>query len=150
MLKFTLNCRLSVFMCAFVLMFFCFGCVGKKAYVGEKCDTTNWPKFVSGEQIVYPTEHALFIFSITKLNEDGEYLLKGTMDGSKGKFKSFDRLLTHKSRFNLLLSKNNVVIDSIAFHPKGTNFSGKTPIERKFKTTPFDSIAVTYYLYVVS
>ena len=120
------------------------GCVFKKPYVGMKFDTSDWPKYSSGEKITHPTSAFMFEFTITETEEEGEYILQGTMDGTRGSVKSFNHLVIQDCRFSIVLSKDNLVVDNIIFFPIGDDHRQKLPFKRTFKTVPFDSVVVTY------
>jgi hypothetical protein len=139
--------RITIFI-PLIILFLCSSCNLKKPYVGLEVNTANWPKYLSGEMITFETDHAVFELTITETNEDGEYLLQGTMDGSGGSLKSIGSLVTNQSRFSLLLSKNNVVVDNVSFFPLGTDYLNKLPFKKTFKTVPFDSITLTYQISV--
>jgi hypothetical protein len=132
----------------FIILFLCSSCNLKKPYVGLECDTTDWPRYSSGETITFETNHAVFEMKITETQKDGEYILEGTMDGSEGAFKSIGSLVTNQCRFSILLAKDNVVVDNISFFPKGTDYLHKIPFKKTFKTVPFDSITLSYQIYV--
>jgi hypothetical protein len=130
----------------FVLLYS--GCSLKSPYVGRMVNTENWAKYFSGENITFPTDAANFELTITKTKEDEEYFLEGTMDGSEGSLKSISHLVASECRFNLLLAKNNVIVDSISFFPIGDDHTRKLAFKRKFKTVPFDSVTLIYTMSV--
>ena len=124
------------------------GCSLKKPYVGLQVNTNDWVKYSSGEKINFETDAADFELTITKTEEEGEYLLEGIMDGSDGSLKSIHHLVIRECRFSLILAKDNVVVDNVSFFPQGTDHTHKLPYKKKFKTVSFDSVTITYEMSV--
>lgn len=133
---------------AILFLSFCTGCNIPKPYVNRQVDTTTWLQYESGKTFIITSEHLTFEFTITESQEDGVYYLKGTMDGSGGSLKSIDHFDEYKSWFRLLLANEGVIVDSPLFSPQGTDHTHKLPFEKKFKTVPFDSIQITYFITV--
>ena len=86
----------------------------------------------------------IFDFTISKGQVEGEYVIEGNIDGTKGKAKSWSFLVTSGCRFSLVLAYNEVVIDCIGFFPLGDRLVRKIPFKMKFKSTPFDAVFIDY------
>ncbi len=91
-----------------------------------------------------PDEPYQFEFTVSEGSVEGEYIAEGTMDGSEGSLKSITALVESESRFGLVLAKDGVVVDYIAFSPTGGWVSGKAAFKRTFTSAPFDAVTVSY------
>ncbi|MCP4691454.1 MAG: hypothetical protein GY859_25645 [Desulfobacterales bacterium] len=123
------------------------GCAHK--YVGRDvnvntpfwCSSPDLPvSCVMGDQ----GEAFVFEFTTSRGGVEGEYVVEGTIDGTEGTLKSIDALVRSDCRFGLVLAKDGVVIDYIAFSPDGVYLSRKIPFKKTFTSEPFDAITITY------
>jgi hypothetical protein len=125
------------------------GCVlFKDPYIGRNYNTSDWPKFSSGEKIKMQTEEMTIELTITRQEDGQTYVLEGTIDLSSGSAKCFYFLDLRGSRFSLILAEDNLVVDNIYFLPLGTDIKRPLPFKKTFKTVPFDSIELLYQISV--
>jgi hypothetical protein len=135
--------------CLLILSVSISGCILlQKPYVGRMFDTSDWPKFASGEKVFVQTNAAVFEMTVTRSDDGQTYVLEGTMDGSNGSLKSLDHLIVQDCSFSLILAKDNLVVDNVSFFPIGTDHTHKLPFKRTFKTVPFDSFQISYQIAV--
>ncbi len=116
-------------------------------FIGRQVDTTYWWHVESlPNSRILGNEDSYFVFEMTisKGDVEGEYLLEGHIDPTKGKAKSWGTFQTQKCRFTLLLAKDGVITDKVSFMPVGNSLSRKLPFSKKFKAAPFDSATITW------
>ncbi len=139
--------RIKYFFVIIALIIIITACVTSKRYVGTKVNVNSghWCKFENFPASCFQEDNAfLWEYTISKGNNEGEYILEGTMDGSSGSLKSFSRMQTSECDFAVILVKDNVVIDYIRFSPIGTDVSAKNRFSRTLKTAPFDAVVIDW------
>ncbi len=95
--------------------------------------------------------HLVFDFSIKKGEREGEYIIDGTMDPSQGDLASISHLVPAKSRFNLLVIRDGVIVDNVGFRPR----AGFGNTDRPWPFTinldmpeGLDGVTLTYFISV--
>jgi hypothetical protein len=121
----------------------------KDPYIGRKYDTSDWPKFSSGEKIKMQTEEMTIEMTITRQEDGQTYVLEGTLDISSGSAKCFYFLDLKSSWFSVILAEDNLVVDTIYFIPLGTDIKRPLPFKKTFKAVPFDSVVLFYKISVM-
>ena len=126
-------------------MIYSAGCSLPKPYVGRPVDiySGHWCHINSFGDC-YKLERGGFVFTfvVDRTNNENGYVIKGTIDPTKGEYKSWDNMI--KSRFVIILANQSVVTDYIGFTAIGGDLSRPIPFERKFNTEPFKAITFTW------
>ncbi len=143
-----MNKKIRMIACLMASILMVSGCKLLNPYVGRTVDTKSWYKYENNMSYTDLSDAVTIKFSISESNEPGEYNLEGTLDGSKGSLKSIDHLVTQDSNFFLLLAKDNVIVECVAFIPRGLDHTHKLPFKRSFKSEQFDSISIGYTMSV--
>ena len=138
------NISLILISLAFILS----GCSLSKPYVGLEVDTSRWKQYQEGVTYFIYTNHLEIQIKISETDNQNEYMMVGTIDAANRSLKSFDRFVVEDCNFRIVLAKNNLIIDSLAFFPKGEDINNKLPFKRTFTTDAFDSFTVTYQISV--
>lgn len=60
----------------------------------------------------------IFDFTIQKGEKDGEYIIDGFIDPSKGDLKSINHMVPAETRFFMLVARSGVIVDSVGFRPR--------------------------------
>jgi hypothetical protein len=132
-----------------ILMFLTMTVSCGKQYVGYKIDHGSpvWCHYINGENHYTKDIGGLvFDFIIKEGQGDGEYIIDGYIDPTKGQVKSWDRMIPEKSRFSMLVANDGVIVDNISFRPI-TPYGGlgsKMPFTIKY-ISPEGFDAVTFY-----
>ena len=85
-----------------------------------------------------------FEFTVNKGTVDGEYFIKGWMDGTDGRAKSFTHFVSGETRFTLLMAKDGKIVTTKAFYPNGEYLDRALPFTATFKSQPFDAVTITW------
>ncbi len=141
-------CYQNILLILISLAFILSGCSLSKPYVGLEVDTTRWKQYQEGVTYFIYTNHVEIQIKISETENQNEYVMVGTVDASNRSLKSFDRFVVEDCNFRILLAKNNLIVDSLTFFPKGEDINNKLPFKRKFTTDAFDSFTVTYQIAV--
>ncbi len=125
------------------------GCTHR--YVGKRVavDTPFWcvcENLPASCALGDETEAFFFDFTVSRGGAEREYVVEGTMDASAGALKSISVLDRSQCRFGLVLAKNGVVVDYIAFSPDGIYLSSKFTFKKTFTSEPFDAISISYHV----
>jgi hypothetical protein len=123
--------------------------------VGKKVSTKSpaWCEIRGLPQICkVKTEYFTFTWTLSEGVYSDEYILEGTATSAGlGAFTSLvDGPLAGSppSRFELLVSKDGVIRESIPLSMLGTDLSHDLTFKRVFKSAPFDALAIWYYVNV--
>jgi hypothetical protein len=130
----------------------------QKRYVGQSVDYNwhGWCKYAkyynNGEKHCTIDSGALiFDVTIRKGEKDGEYIIEGFVDPTKGEIKSWDKMLDGPSRFSMIVAHNGKVIDNVAFRPK-TVFGGmgtQWPFRINYiQPEGFDAVTFTWNIHI--
>ena len=139
------KCFILIPMIVLILTFFLSSCA--KPYIGRRVNTysSRWCSYYNVSKTCnIKDDWFVFEFTISNVQEDGKYLIEGTIDTSQGKAKSWTRIERKDSNFALILANDGVVTDYISFLPMGTYLGRKLPFKKRFETQPFDAITITW------
>ena len=137
------------------MMALCVGLISgcTKRYVGKPVNY-NWEGWCvytandnNGEKHCrVPSGALIFDLTITKSDVQHEYIIDGFVDPTQGAVKSWDRMVGEKSRFNMVVANDGVIVDNVSFRPR-TAYGGlgsKMPFTIKYTSAEgFD--AVSFY-----
>lgn len=127
------------------------GC--SKPYVGTEVDTGHeafcrifsFPAECTKKNYEYFVTH----FKITKLDDEGNYHIKGYFDPTKGSLKSWGTLQRRNSQFRMIFVFGNEIVDNKVLPVKGSDMGHKLTFEFDYHTDlPIDAIALTYRFHV--
>jgi hypothetical protein len=113
--------------------------IGNTSRYTYYCEIVSLPKQCS---MGNDTNPFIFTFTITEGQSNGEYIIDGFIDATKGKLKSWSHLTMKDCRFNLHLVHNNVIINSISLVPTGRSLSRKLPFAQTFNSKYFDAVLI--------
>ena len=125
-----------------------------KRYVGYRIDQGSpiWCHYINGENhYTRDIGGLVFDFTIKEGQDDGEYIIDGHIDPSQGKVKSWDRMIPEKSRFNMIVANDGVIVDNISFRPITAygGLSSKMPFNFKYISPEgFDAVTFIWNMYV--
>lgn len=129
------------------------GCV--KPYVGKSVSMSNPIVCLTPS---FPTECYLEVyedmipeFTITKLDDKGNYFIEGTFDPTKGSAKSFTHLSTINSTFRILFINNGKIFDSKVINVIHIDLDHKLPFNLKYnsKGETIEGVSIAYNISVV-
>ena len=92
-----------------------------KRYVGQRINPawTGWCHYLNGEKHCTKELGALiFDFTIKEGDVEGDFIIEGYLDASKGEIKSWDKMLEGQSHFSMIVADDGVVVDNVAFRPR--------------------------------
>ena len=136
---------------AVIVLCFMTGC--GKPYVGNEVNLNNpticriysFPANCTIRAFKDLTPHV----NISKIDNNGNYLIKGYFDASQGQLKSFAHIVKHESEFRMIFISNSVVIDNKNLTIRGTDVNQKLIFEFEYHSeVPIDAVAFTYNLMV--
>jgi len=135
-------------------VFILFAMVGcGKPYVGNKvnvnspmiCRVVSFPADCTINEFKDLTPHV----TIYKVDDNGNYLIKGYFDASQGQLKSFAHIVRHESEFRMIFISNNVVVDNKNLSLRSIDVNQKLEFEFEYHSdVPIDAVAFTYNLMV--
>ena len=149
--------RISMFLAITVLCAGLTSGCGKK-YVGETVNY-NWEGWCvyseghnSGEKhCTVPSGGLIFDFTIAKGEVEHEYIIEGYLDPTQGDVKSWDRMIPEKSRFNMIVANDGVIIDNVSFRPMSAygGLSSRMPFAIQYNSPEgFDAVCFYWNMYV--
>ena len=125
----------------------------QKRYVGLKVNYNPnvWCRYDAsangGEKSCYIDLSKMVLeFAITKGPNPGEYIVEGTMDPTKGEFKSWSHILDKDTHFNIIIAKDGIVVDNVTFRPVTAfgELKGKLPFKIHLnQPNGFDAVTFT-------
>ena len=117
-----------------------------KRFVGVSVDTNKvyWCRhYIYPNTCTYEDQWFMWNYTLSRGEEENEFILQGTADGTMGGAKSIGSLVPSESNFYLILSKNNIVVDSIVFNLPPVKVTSKIPFKKRFKCeVEFDSSSI--------
>lgn len=129
------------------------GC--KKQYIGEYASMTApgvcpTPSFPAECRLDY-FGNLIPDFYITKINDNGLYLIEGNLDPRQGSLKSWSHIIPERSTFKILFINSNRIFDTKMFTPVETDVGRKLNFKFKYdsKGTVIEGVSFTYNLSVV-
>lgn len=138
------------------IMICCLGFVSgcSKRFVGQPINY-NWEGWClydadlnAGEKHCrLPSGALIFDFTITRSENENDYLIDGHIDPTQGEIKSWGHMMDTGTRFSVVVANDGYVIDTISFRPVSAygGLGNKLPFNIRF-TNPegFDAVAFVW------
>lgn len=88
--------------------------------------------------------------TITQLNGEGDYLIDGYFDPTKGSIRSFRNIMTHQSEFRMIFVNNNTIVDNKSISMRETDLSGMLRFSFEYHSdVSIDAVAFNINIVVI-